>query len=150
MESFIKDEILKHLIKNKLITKSQHVSVPNKSCLNNPLETMSVLGESEHSKNAVDIFYLDFLDRIFFKNRKQIVVLRKASSTWKDVISGVPQGSVLGPLLFVIYIIDLPDGILNMCKLFADDTKVIGQIVDIAKSSALQKDQDYLNEWSKN
>ncbi|CAF0824973.1 unnamed protein product [Brachionus calyciflorus] len=65
------------------------------------------------------------------------------------VISGVPQGSVLGPILFVIFINDLPDKIKNVIKLFADDTKVISLIDNENDSSILQEDLNNLHEWSK-
>ena len=49
-------------------------------------------------------------------------------------MSGIPQGSVLGPLLFLIYINDLPDGINSLCKIFADDTSLFSKVYDIHKS----------------
>ena len=57
----------------------------------------------------------------FLNNRKQRVVLNGQSSNWVDVKAGVPQGSIMGPLIFLIYINDLPEGLINNAKLFADD-----------------------------
>ena len=51
-------------------------------------------------------------------------------------MSGIPQGSVLGPLLFLIYINDLPDGISSLCKIFADDTPFFSKVYDIHKSAS--------------
>jgi ribonuclease P/MRP protein subunit RPP40 len=67
-----------------------------------------------------------------------------------DVISGVPQGSVLGPLLFVIFINDLSDKIANKCKLFADDTKFLAKIENQDSIDVLQEDMNKLSEWSNN
>ena len=61
----------------------------------------------------------------FLSCRKQRVMIDEASSEWTDVSSGVPYGSVMRPLLFVIYINDLPYKIQNVTKLFADDSKII-------------------------
>ena len=62
-----------------------------------------------------------YLSKDFLKYRKQRVVLNGQNSSWKGITSGVPQGSILGPLLFLIYINDLSDGFSSNCKLFADD-----------------------------
>ena len=64
----------------------------------------------------------------YLQKRKQRVVLNGQTSEWRDVISGVPQGSVLGPLLFLIYINDLPDGLTSLCKIFADDTSLFSKV----------------------
>ncbi len=60
----------------------------------------------------------------FLENRLQRVVINGKSSDWSQVASGIPQGSVLGPVLFLIYINDLPNVVNNIAKLFADDTKI--------------------------
>ena len=57
----------------------------------------------------------------YLSNRKQRVLLNGKTSAWKNINSGVPQGSVLGPLLFLIFINDLPDNLISNPKLFADD-----------------------------
>ena len=69
-------------------------------------------------------------------------------SSWTDVLSGIPQGSVLGPILFVIYINDLPDTLKGHVKMFADDTNVFSHIRDIEDCTVLQQDLDSLSDWS--
>ena len=81
-------------------------------------------------------------------DRRQRVVVDGEVSNWKAVLSGVPQGSVLGPILFLIYINDLDDDITSKVLKFADDTKVFRKIKSDADRQHLQ---DYLNkliEWS--
>ena len=56
--------------------------------------------------------------------RQQRVFLNSQTSSWKNILAGVPQGSLFGPLLFLIYINDLPNGIESICKIFADDTSL--------------------------
>jgi hypothetical protein len=69
-------------------------------------------------------------------------------SEWLMVLSGVPLGSVLGPLLFVIYINDIADSLTNRCKLYADDTKLINIIRKKEDISIFQQDLQTLMEWS--
>ena len=71
----------------------------------------------------------------FLKDRKQRVVLNGQNFSWANVEAGVPQGSILGLLLFLIYINDLPDNLSINVKLFADDTSLLSVVHDITTSS---------------
>ena len=73
--------------------------------------------------------------RDFLNERKQPVVLKGQFSTWKHVSAGVPQGSILGPLLFLIYINDLTEGVSSNARLFADDTSLFSVTYDIQSSA---------------
>ena len=86
--------------------------------------------------------------RSFLSGRTQCVNVEGVTSEWKKVTSGIPQGSVLGPLLFVVFINDMPDEVkFNVCKLFADDCKLYGT-VDKASENKLQLDLSNLERWS--
>ena len=71
----------------------------------------------------------------FLRNRKQRVTINGHSSSWTNITAGVPQGSTLGPLLFLIYINDLSDGLSSNAKLFADETSLFSVVHDINTSS---------------
>ena len=175
MESIIKDCILEHLDKHNLIKDSQHGFTKGRSCLSNLLEFMDEVTGILDEGSPVDIIYLDFAkafdkvpyQRLFKKldahgikgrvaewvknwlsARRQKVCLNKQYSDWKDVISGVPQGSVLGPLLFLIYINDLDNEILSKLGKFADDTKMCRGVVDEQQVGILRNDLNNIYKWS--
>jgi len=83
-------------------------------------------------------------------DRKQRVIVHNEQSEWSDVISGVLQGSVLGPLLFAIYINDLSEVVQSLIFLFADDTKLFHSIVSDLDVAQLQADIDNFLIWTKN
>ena len=84
----------------------------------------------------------------YLYDHKQRVCVCGSYSSWSSVTSGVPQGSVLGPILIIIYINDLPDVVLSLLWIFADDTKVFRSISSGLDSEILQDDIDRLVEWS--
>ena len=86
--------------------------------------------------------------RAFLTGRAQRVNVEGMKSTWKSVKSGVPQGSILGPVLFLAYINDLPDIIISSIKIFADDTKLFRNSDGDAETRGLQRGIDALTTWS--
>ena len=81
--------------------------------------------------------------------RKQRVVLNGQHSSWSDVLAGVPQGSILGPLLFLIYINDLSDGLKCNPKLFADDTSLFSTVHNINEATTdLNNDLIKITKWA--
>ncbi len=175
MERILRDEIMKHLVGNSSLAKEQHGFVPYKSCTSNLLETFDVITGYLSDKNPVDVVFLDFAKafdkvpherlllklksygiegklhawiRSFLTDRKQRVVMGNVTSMWEDVTSGVPQGSVLGPLLFLVYINDMPSVLQNKCKLYADDSKIISRASCEQDRRGLQSDLDNIIKWT--
>jgi len=175
LESLIKDSILTHLSNFCLIRDSQHGFTKSKSCLTNLLEFMEVVTSTLDSGKPVDIIYLDFakaFDKVPYKRllkklkahgiggeilawieswltgRRQKVGINREYSDWSNVISGVPQGSVLGPLLFLIYINDLDDYIVSKLGKFADDTKLCSGISNSKEADILRSDLNKIHQWS--
>ena len=154
-EKIIKSSIIQFI--DSKVNKHQHGFVQGKSCLTNLLATMNCIIDIIDQGDPVDIFYFDFrkaFDRVphkrllykleclgikgmvlniirnFLSGRTFRVCLEGEFSNVKDVLSGIPQGTVLGPLLFILYINDLPDSIKSFAKLFADDLKMIAKASD--------------------
>ena len=85
----------------------------------------------------------------FLTNRKQREVLNGQCSSWVDIRAGAPQGSILGPLLFLIYVNDLPNGIKSECKLFADDTSLFSVAHDLnISASDINIDLKLISDWA--
>ena len=83
----------------------------------------------------------------FLHQRSQRVVCNGEHSNWAPVLSGVPQGSVIGPILFLIYINDLPEDIRSTVRLFADDTIMYMTMSGASDAASLQEDLDRLAAW---
>ena len=85
----------------------------------------------------------------FLIDRQQRVVLNGQHSKWASVLAGVPQGSILGPLLFLIYINDLPENLESSAKLFADDTSLFSTAYNLSESANLLNDDlKKISEWA--
>ncbi len=160
---------------NNLIKNTQHGFRRGRSCLTNLLEFFEVITKCADGVSSVDILLLDLakaFDKVshskhirklrkkrvtgnllrWIKNwltdRKQWVVINGEHSDWLGVNSGVPQGSILGPLLILVYIDDLEKGILSKLSKFADDTKLAGVVDSLEQSQELQRDLTSLVDWA--
>ena len=85
----------------------------------------------------------------WLSSRKQRVAVSGRMSCWEDVSCGVPQGSVLGPLLFIIYSDDLDSGVKSKLSTFADDTKLGGEVDSRGGGDQIQESIDTCIEWAK-
>jgi hypothetical protein len=177
METIINEQMLNFLLNHKKITKQQHGFLSRRSTATQLIECVNDWTLALNSRHSVDCVYIDFakaFDSVvhtklcakliyfgikgkllnwitaFLSYRTQQVKVGGKLSGIVDVISGVPQGSVLGPLLFLIFIndlVDVFDSKLNV-KLFADDVKIYVVLNDIGSSSLLQSGLDKLSVWA--
>ena len=175
LERLIKDHMVDFLVKHKLLNSSQHGFLKARSCLTNMLCFLEEITKWIDMGSPVDIIYLDFqkaFDKVphqrlllklkahgigdsitdwieqWLTDRRQRVVVDGEVSNWKSVLSGVPQGSVLGPILFLIYINDLDESITSNVLKFADDTKLFRKVNTDGDKQHLQNDLDRLVKWS--
>ena len=175
MESVIRDKIITFLETNDIIKDSQHGFRNKRSCLSNLLDFYNDVFQMYDDTRAVDVIYLDFqkaFDKVphrrliskvkahgitgnlsnwienWLSDRKQRVVINGKSSDWTSVNSGVPQGSVLGPVLFIIYINDIDENITCRISKFADDTKITNTVCSEQQRLCIQNDLNTLSRWS--
>lgn len=103
--------------------------------------------EIQLKRHGINSNILDWIVS-WLSGRQQRVVLNGSKSEWRNVLSGVPQGSVLGPLLFIIFVNTIEEGISSKVLKFADDLKVFREITGKIDHEKLQSDLDKLVEWS--
>ena len=177
MESIIRDHIVIHMVKNNLFSPKQFGFIAGRSTTLQLLHVIEIWSQILDQGGNIDSIYCDFMkafDKVphkrlvykvskygikgdvigwidsFLSNRTQCVSIGEAESEIMPVTSGIPQGSVLGPLLFVMYINDLPDVVDKdtFIFLFADDTKAFRDIKSVPDQLILQNDVKSLTEWS--
>ena len=174
-EHILHSTILTHLANHKILSDTQHGFRKGRSCDTQLLLALNDFARGLEDKSQTDIIFLDFakaFDKVyhqgllkkayyygicghtfkwiesFLDNRSQQVVIDGHFSIDAKITSGVPQGSVLGPLLFLIYINDLPNCVQNsVCRLFADDCIQYQRIRSCQDSDKLQADLDQLQKW---
>ena len=175
LERIIRDSLVEYLEDNNFIAKEQHGFRAGRSCTTQLLEIMELWSDFIDRGIAIDCIYLDFakaFDKVphyrlieklkaygikgnilnwiknFLHNRNQVVIVNNTESEIKPVTSGIPQGSVLGPILFIVYINDLPEVVNSYVRIFADDTKIFKTIQCEQDHDILQQDVVKLIDWS--
>ena len=175
LEGILRDRILKYLEDNKLMSPRQFGFLPRSSTAMQLLEVMEKWSGSWESHDPVDVIYLDFqkaFDKVphyrllektkrlgvsqevvdwlwdFLTGRVQRVFVNGSGSGEVAVVSGIPQGTVLGPLLFLLYVNDMPRIVRSDLLMFADDTKIFRPIRHPSDREVLQEDLNALYRWS--
>ena len=181
LEKIMVEHLIKHLKSNNLEDESQHGFTPKKSTTTNLLQALNIWSESISHGLPVDVLYLD-LEKAFDKvphhrlicqlqkfgirgqilnwikdylhNRYQRVRINGALSSRSMVLSGVPQGSVLGPALFLLFVADVAPLVNNFVTLYADDSKLFNSIYENNTSDesiqSIQNDINTLSLWADN
>ncbi|KAG7309384.1 hypothetical protein JYU34_005343 [Plutella xylostella] len=174
-ESLVYKYLFNHL--QPLISDKQHGFVKGKSTISNLLEYKNYLCQSFAVRGQVDSIYTDFskaFDKVshsllvhkvmeygihgslhrwitsYLGQRSQLVAVKGYTSKPLFVSSGVPQGSHLGPLLFILFINDLAECLENPCLLYADDLKVFRKVNDVNDCLSIQNDINKIANWCSN
>ena len=175
-EKIIFDEIYYHLSDNDLLSSSRSGFRPGDSTINQLLSITHEIFqafENYHETRAVCLDISKTFDKVwheglliklksngidgplyllikdFLAGRLQRVVLNSKTSSWQHVSTGVPQGSVLGPLFFLVYINDLSENVSSIVKLFADDTSIFQIVSDVNLSwQILSNDLSIIQDWA--
>ena len=175
-ERILYDRIFMFLSENNLISQKQSGFKPGDSCVNQLLSISYDIHKSFDNNLEVRGIFLDIskaFDRVwhqgllfklkqngisgdlfnllvsFLENRKQRVVLNGQYSSWANITAGVPQGSILGPLFFLVYINDLCEGLKSNPRLFADDVSLFSAVSDInVTANQMNSDLTLINEWA--
>ena len=177
MEHIVCSNLMSHLDENGILTDFQHGFRRKRSCDSQLLVAVDDLAKALDRGQQVDAILLDFskaFDKVshfllrcklehygirgknlawiedFLRDRTQVVVLKGKTSDPVPVTSGVPQGSVLGPALFLVYINDLPECVKSTPRLFADDCILYRVINSKKDSELLQLDLRALEQWESN
>ncbi|MBM6549348.1 RNA-directed DNA polymerase, partial [Streptococcus dysgalactiae] len=175
MERLIAKRVQSYFEEHGLFTISQHGFRKNRSCMSNLLLARERWTAAKACGYDTDVIFIDFskaFDKVphgrlltklracgianpllkwiadFLRGREFAVRVSNSLSAWCDAPSGVPQGSVLGPLLFLVYINDLPEQLNSPCLIYADDIKLWRTIRSGEDRAALQTDLDQLMEWT--
>ena len=177
-EEVIKAKWSEYLESENILSERQFGFRKGRSCVSNLMCFYSrVTDILQHREGWVDAIYLDLRkafdkvphNRLLWKlkmiggvsgnlakwmenylvGREMRTVVKGKKSEWKKVTSGVPQGSVLGPIMFLIYVNDMPVGIDSYINMFADDTKIMRKVKTMEDCNKLQKDLDKIYKWSK-
>ena len=176
-ETYILHSIFEYISQNDLLSHNQHGFLPGKSTTTNLLQCLRDWCENFDMGYQTDVIYLDYskafdsvshpklilkLDKLyqihpqivkwivsFLTNRLYRVKVNSAFSSWTNMISGVPQGSVLGPFLFLLYTNDINDIVHHSClSQYADDTKIYNAIKSNMDQQDLQGDLHAISAWS--
>ena len=178
LEKLIFDSLYSHLESHDLLNPNQSGFRPGDSTINQLLSITHTIFKAFDCNPPLDVrsVYLDiskafdrvwhegliyklkrcgvsgqllFLIQSFLNDRKQRTVLNGQSSNWGDISAGVPQGSILGPLFFLVYINDLSVGLKCNVKLFADDTSLFTVVEDSnTAASDMNHDLDLISQWA--